>query len=352
MRGNVNHDQTQGVDSTEPSNKLTADQTKHRNFIRTCIKSPKLPNFIAHIREAIYDAAPVDYYDGERIEDLFEGHKYNYSGSRNRPDYLQWAAEWVSRIARLTELAKPLQPALTNLCVVHPAVAWQVMYNLDRYDGPEDADALFTWASAWVLNAESNTETFIQWYATPEFQQAVKAGVWDVLQSCSDLGINDDTGHASEELVRSLCIDAWFDIAGMMDELTEPSAASTAQRLRGRARFTAMAWKSLRLEDRATHITNDEFIDLESLQQLPDEDIFTRFILTDQRKSYKRKAKPEDETAPVPTVKRRCVKCAAVLSSRNQSAESICRPCWTSTRDDASYYGVVSPNKNVCALSL
>jgi len=294
------------------------------------------------IKDAIYGAAPVEVLDEDRIMQVLEERLNDYRGRDNRFEFRAWAVEWVTRYAKLTTLVKPLLPGLREAASAVPGVdehkggrfiADNILRALHRYHGPLDLEPFEVWAKAWTIRTAKNTVLFAEWYDTPKYQQAVRDGVMSILRECSDLGALTDKGEftsVSEDgglrfgVVETLCRDAWVDIYHKIDELACKSSASTAIRLRGRAAFTAHAWKKSQLDYGEKHdtgfVTAEEYITLE--ERLPDDSPFTATILLHSDREMK------------PVELRHCSKCNASLARGNESEPPVCRPCW-----EADYYG-------------
>ena len=312
----------------------TTRRQRHRYFTQKATREA--------LEDAIYSAAPVDVRDEDRIMQALEECLDDYSGPDNRLEFRRWAVAWVTRIAKLTAMAKPLLPSLRENASTVPgldnskgggSIADAILTTLHCYDGPLDREPFELWAKDWTIRTAKNVILFCEWYDTPKYQQAVRDGVMSILRDCSDLGTLTDKGEftsVSEDsdvrfgVVETLCRDAWVDILRKIDRLTTKSSASTASRLRGRAAFTAHAWKKEQLDYREKHdtgfVTAEQYIALE--ESLPDDSAFTASILTHRDVARKR------------IVVRHCSRCNAALASANQSEPPVCRPCW-----EADYYG-------------
>lgn len=350
----------------DESNRLTRDETNRRKFIRRCIESPKEPEFFGALKDALYSVEGIDLFDQIRILDgdgeeksLFDRHLYEYAGAAKRSAYIAWCVEWVSRIARLTALAKALIPDVERQCERYPQIARAaILYSLDSYTGPGERGALLKWAEQRARRAEEHTATFLEWYDTPEYQKAVRAGVWDILRGCGNLGIDvqsEGSKDSESELARSLCLDSWRSIMGSMEELTQPSGKPIEARLWGKARFIVREWKAQRLRDRAKFITDAKYVRLADAQQLADEDEFTLSILTyakgvSESEEDKEKRLSRDAKTANPAPRRHCVKCDAVLASWNRSEQSICVPCWQASQPDDYVRGEYA--ESGCALTV
>ena len=345
------------ADQSTNLNNQTSTQAQRRRKVLRYFHSPLTD---AALTSAIHESAPsLDSRDKERIIGHCLADRLDtYGGPEDREAFRVWAVEWVTRFARLTELVKAMLPALTALAATVPAssdhqnAAARVLYRLDEYTGPiDDTEALSEWTSARAITEAQNAVTLRDWMA--EHNSAVRRGVIDVLSSCSGLGIQDEHGAFNEDVVDELCRDTWTAIAERVGEFSQTGTATLAQRLRAKARFTARAWKSKQLEDRATYLRDDDITAMQREHLKSDGDsMFTRLILGKGRNSYKRRRNATDETpASIPAQTRRCISCNSVLASWNQSEQSVCIPCWNHSHDDEGTY-IPRPTESVCALSL
>ncbi len=209
------------------------------------------------MRKAIAAAAPpLNESDAENIISYLGEHIDDYTGPERLLQFRTWAVAWVTRIARLTVTVRPMLPAVTatvpGLSADEYALCGRrLLSSLHEFTGDDaDAECLKTWACEWALNHRHRATTFDQWYRDPILRQAVKDGLRDVLKDCCNLGISitvRSDGQWDDLTVAEIESDLWLWVSEHMVEMLQPGSrdeTTVADRLRGRARFEAMRWKT------------------------------------------------------------------------------------------------------------
>lgn len=204
----------------------------------------------AELRDAIFIAAPtLDIFDAEFIITRFADRLDDYDGPETkqtfRLGFRAWAVEWISKVAKLTVLAKQLIPALAKLAessasLTHDdcqQVAQRLLYNLHRFPShSNDQDHFTEWTAAWVQNEVRNMLLLAEWIK--EHRLIVYHGIQSILRDCRDL--------ADDGTVEELAADVWHWVSLHANELLE-DGAPLHLRLRARAVDTAQGWKTQRI---------------------------------------------------------------------------------------------------------
>ena len=98
---------------------------------------------------------------------------------------------------------------------------------------------------------EARVKAFESLYRDRDLQESVSMGTWRVLKTCSDLLGDPYQREAIEfELANQVWFWAWLNV----DALLTPGTAKLGTRLNQRAFWSARAWKTTLLRDRARHV--------------------------------------------------------------------------------------------------
>jgi hypothetical protein len=108
---------------------------------------------------------------------------------------------------------------------------------LNQYSGPSDPDSFREWAQSIIEPIRSLHALMNQ------YTGSVKKGIWSVLKTATDLGIDD-------QLVETLVVDSWTHVSLNLDQFLIPGTAGYSTRLFHVGANRAKAWKTQKLRDR------------------------------------------------------------------------------------------------------
>lgn len=139
-------------------------------------------------------------------------------------------------------------PALTSVdagCIIE-----DLARQLHQYDGNVTELGFRHWLT-------ETAKPLVQFYAMKrQYARSVLAGVWSVLSSSADLGIEHNT-------LRDLEARVWLKVYLRLPDWLEPGRAALSTRLYAAGRYEARAWRTSRLRDRERFTTLDELVKIE-----------------------------------------------------------------------------------------
>ena len=254
------------ADITSPTADLTAAERKeHRTSEQ--LRRRAHDRFISPatqeaLSDAIYGTPTMTVFDHQRItEQLAERLKEpEFLNAQSFMKFRVAAVAFVMRQAQLTAEVRAMMPQLSTVAASVPGcrnfghAAMMTYQRTTEYAGDaDDTDALTAWAVQTVRSEAEAVVAFAGWIK--DHQKAVVSGIWEVLTTSLDLGIEGVADELAAQVWRWVSLNA----VDLMN-----SEVPIHIRLWRKAHWTARAWRTSRLNEREQMGSLDTLVEHEA----------------------------------------------------------------------------------------